>query len=152
MVNLEYFEHGDNARLDADREPALLDLLAEATGEHGEKLRQIARTRLPALKSVTARFSGELVAFAAYSRSGDGVTIEYLAVDEKWRGIGVGRRLIHALADRHPDMPVVAETDDDAVEFYRRLGFIAEERARDDRWAERQRYRCVRAPSGEARR
>ena len=44
-----------------------------------------------------------------------------------WRSRGLARGLIDALAERMGAEQVVAETDDDAVGFYRRCGFSVED-------------------------
>lgn len=57
------------------------------------------------------------------------------------RGRGLARRLLAAVA--RLGSPVVAETDDDAVGFYRRLGFRVATAPEDPRWPGTVRYRCV---------
>ena len=45
-----------------------------------------------------------------------------IAVAENARGYGIGRAMISALQDQF-QLPITAETDDDAVDFYRKVGF-----------------------------
>ena len=46
-----------------------------------------------------------------------------LSVSPPFRRQGIGRAMMHFLRVRFPDSPLIAETDDDAVDFYRRCGF-----------------------------
>ena len=43
----------------------------------------------------------------------------------------------------HRAAPIFAQTDDDAIGFYRSLGFVDSPAPRDARWPDRQRYDCV---------
>ena len=71
---------------------------------------------------------GEVVACAGAEALGARtVGIRSIAVAPHWRGEGLGRSLIETLAERTHAERVVAETDDDAVGFYRRCGFTAED-------------------------
>jgi ribosomal protein S18 acetylase RimI-like enzyme len=72
------------------------------------------------------------------------VAICSIAVASAWRGRGLGRTLIKALAERARAKRVVAETDDAAVGFYRRCGFAVEEAPPKHG---RARYWCVREVS-----
>jgi len=50
------------------------------------------------------------------------IEINNISVDENVRKRGIGRTMITALKDKY-NMSIEAETDDDAVEFYRKCGF-----------------------------
>ena len=52
----------------------------------------------------------------------DKVEVHLIAVDETARGKGIGTKMIKTLITTY-QKPVEAETDDDAVEFYRKCGF-----------------------------
>ena len=54
------------------------------------------------------------------------VEILHIAVDETARGRGIGGAMVRAL-QAQCNLPIKAETDDDAIEFYRKLGFKATE-------------------------
>lgn len=60
-----------------------------------------------------------------------------IAVSEKERGKGVGRTLIRQVMDRENLKSIRAETDEDAIGFYRRCGFTEEKK-------------CVEYPDGTA--
>lgn len=51
--------------------------------------------------------------------------ILHLAVAEQHRRKGIGRRVVESVVTRHQLRTLVAETDAEAVGFYRQLGFVA---------------------------
>ncbi|GAB3529584.1 GNAT family N-acetyltransferase [Arthrobacter monumenti] len=118
-------------------------LLREAAGQDDDQLRALIADRLPAMSMIGAFEDGCLVAFAAYQEEGNQVVLEYIAVDANHRGRGYGSLLVKEIRNAHTDAPILAETDDDAVEFYRRLGFGISQRAGDPRWPGIQRYKCL---------
>ena len=63
------------------------------------------------------------VAVLAYRLIDDVVEILDIAVDPVHRGQGIGSLLIRQVIANHLPQQVVAETDDDAVNFYRKVGF-----------------------------
>lgn len=71
--------------------------------------------------------AGEIVACAGAEAHGPrSIGIHSIAVEPAWRNRGLGRALLDALAERAEATRIVAETDDDAVGFYRRCGFAVE--------------------------
>ena len=70
----------------------------------------------------------EILACAGAETLGDDtIGVRSIAVAPACRGRGLGRTLLDALAERAGVKRVVAETDDDAVGFYRRCGFAVED-------------------------
>lgn len=65
----------------------------------------------------------------------------YIAVLESHQGMGLGSQLLNVVATSFPE--IYLETDDDAVDFYRKLGFVISPKERDPRWPDRERYACV---------
>ncbi len=51
------------------------------------------------------------------------IEILHLAVDEKYRGIGIGRDMIDHIIHKHHPISIQAETDKEAVLFYKSCGF-----------------------------
>ncbi|MDQ0898141.1 ribosomal protein S18 acetylase RimI-like enzyme [Paenibacillus sp. V4I7] len=52
------------------------------------------------------------------------MTITHLAVEPESRGVGFGRGIIlEIIEDMHP-VRIVAETDEESVQFYRNIGFV----------------------------
>lgn len=67
--------------------------------------------------------------------------IEHLAVRPDCRGAGFGRGMILELIERVKPEELVAETDEDAVEFYRWIGFEVESIGEEPPGVER--FRCT---------
>ena len=84
---------------------------------------------------------GLLVACAGLKRDDTDIVVRSIAVAAASRGRGVGRSLLDAVAGVATARRLVAETDDDAVGFYERCGFTAEE---IEPKGGRRRYRCSR--------
>jgi ribosomal protein S18 acetylase RimI-like enzyme len=72
----------------------------------------------------------------------DTIGVRSIAVAPGARRQGQGRRLLDALTERFGTQRIVAETDDDAVGFYRACGFAIEQAAPKHG---QKRYWCVRA-------
>jgi len=63
-----------------------------------------------------------LVGVCGYEVHLDWVEILHIATHENVRGCGVARNIVNALQKLY-NMPIEAETDNDAVEFYQKCGF-----------------------------
>jgi ribosomal protein S18 acetylase RimI-like enzyme len=107
------------------------------------ELDNIARDELPKLKILGVMEDERVVAFVAFDVDTDPLTIEYIAVEESARTRGYGTALVDAARSHAVGRAIYAQTDDDAVNFYRRIGFKVVDREPDSRWPERQRYDCV---------
>ncbi|WP_053352217.1 GNAT family N-acetyltransferase [Leucobacter musarum] len=126
--------------------PAFRALLWLACEADADELDRIIRAELPELQVLGWYAGGELTGFAAYHDAPERATLEYIAVAESAQGRGVGRSLIAHVAESVSSASIVAETDDDAVAFYRRLGFDVQPLLEiDPRWPQRRRYRCTRS-------
>lgn len=117
-------------------------LLWLATEHDDSELDRILGNELPQLILLGGMYRGRLAAFAAFDTDTDPVTIEYIAVDENARGHGFGTSLVGEIRQHSSRRPLYVETDDDAVDFYRRIGFATRAREADPRWPTRQRYEC----------
>lgn len=74
--------------------------------------------------------------------------ILHLAVDAPYRGRGWGRTAVRHLGTAvYPDRSLMAETDQDAVGFYARLGFSIEPLG--EKYPGRERFRCILGGSGD---
>ena len=142
---------------------AVRGLMHLACGFEGARLDAVIREELPAL-TVTAVVPASgpsdgapgptsdalpiaLAAFRPAGSDGSPAVIEYLATAPRHQHEGLASLLIDEVRRRHPKAAVIAETDDDAIGFYRTLGF-ADEPATDPRWPDTPRYRCTLAPAG----
>lgn len=122
-------------------------LLWDAAGVDSDALGWIRDVELPKLTVIGAidPHAHAVVGFAAYAvrtDPADHLELEYLAVVAEERGSGLGSRLIEAVRRSAPELALRAQTDDDAVAFYRSLGFAIEGAPCDPRWPERERYDC----------
>ena len=89
--------------------------------------------------------TGELIGVIGLeSRPDATVLICHIAVDPSSRGIGVGRQLIDHASASTGEPRLVAETDSDAVGFYRACGF--EIKSLGEKYPGVERFRCTRPP------
>jgi ribosomal protein S18 acetylase RimI-like enzyme len=130
-------------RRDETAGPGFAHLMWLATEAGEQELGRILREELPGLSVIGVVEGNRVVAFAALDPGVDPTVIEYIAVEEASQGRGHGGALVDAARDAGSSRAVYAETDDDAVDFYRRLGFTVTGKAPDPRWPERQRYACL---------
>ena len=72
----------------------------------------------------------------------DYVEIYNIAVDPNNRKSGIGKAMINAAQEKY-NMTLKAETDDGAVEFYRKCGFETEAFMKTYNTGVYQRYKCV---------
>ena len=80
-----------------------------------------------------------ILGICGYEIHDDKLEIHLIAVDEDSRTRGVGGSMVIALQEEY-NKDIEAETDDDAVEFYRKRGFTTHEFIHEKRG---KRYACV---------
>jgi len=118
---LEYSVYADadklNRTIEAYREDAGLELFG--LDEEGEII---------GLIGLRMQVSGEL-------------TIEHMAVSPDFRGLGYGRGLILEAIDKKSPSVVIAETDEESVDFYRNIGFEIE--SLGELYPGTERFRCI---------
>lgn len=116
---------------------AMADLAVPLVDPRAEQMLRLAvgpgePTRLTAAMEIfevtDARLVGlgdgdHLFGVVGFRHDGGDVRIQHLAVRPEVQGRGWGRVIVDWLASACPGLPLVAETDDDAVGFYRRCGF-----------------------------
>ncbi|QSO54055.1 GNAT family N-acetyltransferase [Alicyclobacillus curvatus] len=83
---------------------------------------------------------GSALGIIGFKREGVSAEILHIAVDEHNRNGGVGRRMIDELLKLENLTELTAETDHDAVEFYRRYGF--EIQPLGEKYPEVERFHC----------
>ncbi len=89
------------------------------------------------------RRNGTLTGVLALRVLGDEGTIAGIAVDGAWRGKGVGSFLVYGAMKAFHIEKLYAETDREAVEFYRKCGFSAEAFTKTYGGRAFTRYACV---------
>lgn len=119
-------------------------LLRQAVELSGDELGRIVDAELPLLEVLGYMRDDVLVGFVAFEYSDQQTTIEYIAVADGAQRCGIGSALVEVVANATNGGVLCAQTDDDAVDFYRRLAFNVEVGTRDNRWPDRTRYDCWR--------
>jgi len=104
-------------------DPALAVLLREAVDE--ARVADTVRAAVEGGACLVADDAGRIVGCVCVSRAeGDRWTITAVAVAANHRRTGIGRDLVTEAVARLGAGSLGAETDRDAVDFYRRLGFV----------------------------
>jgi len=120
--------------------PGFWELLALSVGcATVEKLECVRASYTEPHRKLAAAFvDGHLAGVIGYRRRGTDLEITHVAVRENFRSQGLASALISAASRRNADLEPVAETDDEAVGFYRAIGFRTEilprELGRARRW------------------
>src|ERR1700752_4186404 len=123
-------------------EPAVLEILRQAHGSNAALEEARAHYRSGEWLFIGWQEGDEILACAGAEQHPEAtIGINSIAVAPERRNRGLAKALIDALAERRRADRVVAETDDDAVGFYRRCEFTVEDKAPS---FGRRRYWCVR--------
>ncbi|WP_166237729.1 GNAT family N-acetyltransferase [Paenibacillus turpanensis] len=94
--------------------------------EQLERARALYKTN-PKLSLLGLEEEGEVIGLIGYEKLEHGVIrVLHLAVDPLERGKGYGRGIILELLASEEPKRVVADTDEEAIEFYRNIGFAVE--------------------------
>ncbi len=107
----------------------IIDLLASAVGDRGKRLDAAAHRyrhdRAAAL--LVAVLDEQIVGVVGYAIGDSEATVLHIAAAESVRRQGIGTRLLAAVdeATGHR-LPLVAETDEMSIAFYKALGFTVE--------------------------
>ncbi|TLS52224.1 GNAT family N-acetyltransferase [Paenibacillus antri] len=127
------------------REQDIVEILETCVFPDPERLEQVAAEyeNNPELRLYGYESEEEIVGVIGFERldGGDGLLIRHLAVKPECRGAGFGRGQILELIEMAKPRLLVAETDEEAVEFYRRIGFEIE--SLGERYPGVERYRCT---------
>lgn len=96
----------------------------------------------PKLELYAYEIEGELIGIIGFRLDAERhLIVEHLAVLPEHRGLGYGRGLILEAIELKQPSRIVAETDEEAVDFYRNIGFEVE--SLGDRYAGVERFKCV---------
>ena len=113
-----------NLKIQPDN-PAVLQLIAACTYQNSleSASRKLAEyCNFPERQLHGWIENNEIIGICGFAIHPDHVEILHIAVAEKARNRGIGSAMISALQSRYK-LPLHAETDDDAVNFYRKQGF-----------------------------
>jgi GrpB-like predicted nucleotidyltransferase (UPF0157 family)/GNAT superfamily N-acetyltransferase len=107
-------------RIGAVDEPGVAELLAHAVGQNGNRLEEVIRSYRedPATALLIATVDNEPAGILGYRTTGTEITVLHVASAPDRRRTGVASRLLNALHTEGSHLPIVAETDNDAVNFY----------------------------------
>jgi ribosomal protein S18 acetylase RimI-like enzyme len=126
-------------------QPAVRELFAYSVGyPTPEKLDRVLQRYAvdPARRLVGFERDGSLDGYVGFELHGAGsATIWNIAVQLSARRQGLGRQIVRWLIDVAGLTRLTAETDQNAVEFYRRLGFTVTSLG-DERYPGTERFRC----------
>jgi ribosomal protein S18 acetylase RimI-like enzyme len=130
---------GLSGRLDEDEVRALV---REGTGSSASAARTLARYRSGAWTLLGYVEAGSLVGCIGVEQAGRSeIVVHSLAVKPGFRRKGIGRFMVRELATAFGGSTLVAETDADAVGFYRRCGFAVT--SLGERYPGTERFRCT---------
>ena len=108
-------------------EPSIRELLSYAVGYPTEtKLDDMCKRYISASNALCMGYkvNGAIVGFIGISLSlPEQAVIEHISVDPDQRGQGIGSAMINELAKQFSLTKLTAETDNNAVGFYRKCGF-----------------------------
>ncbi|NHN31682.1 GNAT family N-acetyltransferase [Paenibacillus agricola] len=110
-------------------EAGIQELLGYATFPDPERLKKtVDQYKNNGSKLQGYESEGEIIGLIGYSlmdnATGDfTIKLEHIAVDPEERGKGFGRGIILELLELEKPNVLLAETDEEAVDFYRSLGF-----------------------------
>ncbi|MDO3410760.1 GNAT family N-acetyltransferase [Saccharibacillus sp. CPCC 101409] len=126
------------------RDPRVAELLALAVFPDPEQIeRALKRYEEREDRKLFAYVEdGEKLGVIGFEPTGDKeITLTHIAVGPEHRGLGYGRGMVLELMVQEQPERVVAETDEEAVDFYRSLGFSVIGLGVSSSGLER--YRCV---------
>ncbi|MCL2420743.1 MAG: GNAT family N-acetyltransferase [Defluviitaleaceae bacterium] len=106
-------------------DPAILDILAACVYDNSPEgmAREVSEYHRHGSWQLRCWIDdGKIVGVCGFEVHTDWVEILHIAVSENARGRGIGSKMVAALRAQYK-MPIEAETDDDAVDFYRKCGF-----------------------------
>lgn len=126
--------------------PAIRKLVAVSHGTTESASRVLEHYRSGAWTLLGYELDGAVVACIGFEGDGDRIVIRSLSVDAGHRRRGLARNLIVEIAARFPQAALVAETDADAVEFYKGCGFTVQ--SLGEKYPGVERFRCARAAAG----
>jgi ribosomal protein S18 acetylase RimI-like enzyme len=112
-----------------DDSPVVVELLARAVGGHGRRLDSaVHRYRHDAtVRLLLAVLDDHIVGLVGFTVGDSETTVLHIATAESQQRRGIGTKLVAAVSESTDHrLPLVAETDQAAVDFYRTLGFDTE--------------------------
>lgn len=105
--------------------PEIIEVISDSVGNPSpERLRHVMQSYIAPDQHIWGAFSQEpLIGLIGFAKIDNAITVRHLSVRTSWRGQGVGTALIQQLLTHLTPASIVLETDEDAVGFYRKIGF-----------------------------
>ncbi|TMV44999.1 GNAT family N-acetyltransferase [Paenibacillus mesophilus] len=126
------------------RDDAVAELLGQSVFPDPERIEEAIRTYESGAghELYGTEEEGAVVALAGFTMDdAGGLVIKHIAVRPDYRGKGYGRDLVLGLIElKHPRW-IAAETDDEAVGFYRSIGFTIE--SLGEKYPGVERFKCT---------
>ncbi|TBL79579.1 GNAT family N-acetyltransferase [Paenibacillus thalictri] len=125
-------------------EEAIQDLISYSIFPDPDRLEQTVATYREdaALKLYGCESEGEIIGIIGWNTDDNNViTIRHIAVRPDCRGAGFGRGLILEALELATPAAIIAETDEEAVDFYRSIGFQVE--SVGEKYPGVERFKCV---------
>ncbi|CAH8770182.1 GNAT family N-acetyltransferase [Paenibacillus dendritiformis] len=112
------------------REAVIRDLIELCVFPDPDKVEAVLKTyeQNPGDELWGYESEGEVVGIIGFRKHGKEIEILHIAVHPELRGAGFGRGMILELIHQEQPDVVKAETDEEAVDFYRNIGFVIESR------------------------
>ncbi|PPE03045.1 hypothetical protein HCUR_01476 [Holospora curviuscula] len=90
-----------------------------------EKIAQVLQSYQQPNQFLIGAFSSKtLIAVIGFELNGMQATIKHISVVDEFRNQGIGKSLIHSLIKDYTPSTVLLETDEESVNFYKKLGFM----------------------------
>jgi len=106
------------------KDPLVLQILSCCLGDKTPEGIDKALNKYPGEKFYSWIENGETIAVCGFRVLQDKVEICHISVSENARRKGVGKAIIFTMREKY-GLTIEAETDDEAVDFYRKCGFEA---------------------------
>jgi len=115
------------------------DIIWEPTNEKIDQIIEKSRND-KTYKIIGSIENNELIGIIIYKVKDNKNIIEYFGIEKGYRRKGMGSKLINEIIKNTTVDYIEAETDEDAVEFYRKYGFTIT--SLGAKYQERERYKC----------
>lgn len=67
---------------------------------------------------------GKMIGIIGFTTDSNSLVVKHISVDPGFRGQGYGRGLLLEVLDLKQPVLMIAETDEEAIDFYRNVGFV----------------------------
>lgn len=125
-------------------EPAVKELIELSIFPEPERVDQVIESykNEPAREIMGYYLDNALIGLAGFwINDNNTLELKHIAVDPEEQGLGYGRGIILEILDLKSPQAIVAETDEDAINFYRSIGFTIE--SLGEKFPGVERFKCI---------